>query len=98
MSAHTLSLKVELGTSMSSAAAKIVALNPEQLRPDMLTCVFTTGVRVGEGVGTGVGTAVVGDGVGSNVWVGAGVGNKHVGSGKTARLSIAMSLVKLSPV
>ena len=53
---------------------------------------------MGEGVGTGVGTAVVGDGVGSNVWVGAGVGNEHVGFGKTARLSIAMSLVKLSPV
>ena len=50
VSAHVLSLNVELGMSMSSAALKIVALNPEQFRPDMPTCVLTTGTRVSASV------------------------------------------------
>ena len=50
VSVHVLSLNVELGMSMSSAVLKITALNSEQFRPDMLTCVLTTGTRVSASV------------------------------------------------
>ena len=66
-SAQSLSLNVELATSASIALLKIDALKFTQARPDMLTCVWTMGVRVGLGVG-------IGDGLGVGTRVGVGVG------------------------